>query len=104
DLVDAGSANWQQILQQEKVDGQFTMDASAGWSWRMNNKIKSLKRPAYLVLNTGVTNILNNKDLINGGYEYSRFDTQNKDVNKFPSKYTYSYGTTFFASVTLRFN
>ncbi|MBK7850000.1 MAG: TonB-dependent receptor [Bacteroidetes bacterium] len=104
DLVDAGSTTWKAILQQEKADPQFTMDASFGWSWRMNNKIKSLKRPAYIVLNLGLTNILNNQDLINGGYEYSRFDTQNKDVNKFPNKYTYSYGTTFFANLTLRFN
>ncbi|MBL0258730.1 MAG: TonB-dependent receptor [Bacteroidetes bacterium] len=80
DLVDAGSTTWQQILQQEKVDGQFTMDASAGWSWRMNNKFKSLKRPSYLVLNFGVTNILNNQDLVNGGYEYSRFDTQEQKM------------------------
>lgn len=104
DLVDAGTTTWQQILQQEKVDGQFTMDASAGWSWLMNNKFKSLKRRTFLVLNLGVSNILNNKDMVIGGYEYSRFDTQNKDVNKFPNRYTYGFGTTFFANLTLRFN
>jgi hypothetical protein len=104
EYVDAGSATWENILGQEKLDGQFTMDVSGGWSWKFDNKIKGLKKNAYLVLNLGVSNLLNNKDLTLGSFEQLRYDFVNHDVNAFPAKYAYAYGTTFFASVTFRFN
>ncbi len=102
DLVEAGSDKWVEILSQEKTDAQFTMDIAAGWSWRLNNKFKSLKKSTFLVFNLGITNLLNNKDMKTGGFEQLRFDTETKDVNRFAPKYFYSYGTTFFASVTFR--
>ncbi len=104
EYVEAGSAKWEEILGQEKLDGQFTLDASCGWSWKFDNKIKSLKRNAFLVLNLGVSNILNNKNLVLGGFEQLRYDFINNDVTTFPTKYAYAFGTTFFASVTFRFN
>lgn len=104
DLVDAGSPTWESILSQEKADAQFTMDVAAGYSWRLNNSFKSLKKQTFLVFNLGITNLLNNEDMITGGFEQLRFDNDNKDVNRFAPKYFYSYGTTFFAGITLRMN
>jgi hypothetical protein len=56
----------------------------------------------------GVNNLLNNKDIITGGYEQLRYDAQASAsdpilVNKFPPKFFYAYGLNYFASVTLRF-
>ncbi len=104
DLVNEGDALWKQILQQEKTDGQFTLDLSGGWSWRLNNKFKDLKRQTFLVLNLGVSNVLNNQDLVTGGFEQLRYDFADKNVNKFPTRYTYAFGTTFFANIVLRIN
>jgi hypothetical protein len=106
DKVDQDSPLWNEILGQEKEKGQFTMDISGGWSWKVNNKFKSLKRNTFLVLNLGVTNITNNKDLVVTGYEYTRIDPQGQqtDLAKFPPRYSYGYGTTFFVSLLLRMN
>ncbi len=104
EYVDAGTAKWEEILGQEKREGQFTMDVSGGWSWKFDNKFKSLKKNAFLVLNLGITNILNNKDITATGYEQLRFDFTTHDTNTFPAKYAYAFGATYFASVTFRFN
>lgn len=104
DLVNEGSTTWNQILSQEKIDGQFTVDISGSKSWRMNNHIKSLKKNTFLVLNIGISNILNNEDIITTAFEQLRFDAGTKDINRFPAKYAYGFGTTFFASLTLRMN
>jgi hypothetical protein len=106
DAIDKDSPIWNQILSQEKFGGQFTMDVSAGWSWKINNKFKALKKNTFLVFNLGVTNILNNKNLVIGGYEQTRFsaDGMFTDVDKYPSRLSYGFGATYFASVILRMN
>jgi hypothetical protein len=104
DGIDAGTAAWNKILGQEKIDGQFTMDVSGGWSWKVNNKFKSLKRNTFVVFNLGISNILNNEDIVVTGYEQLRFDSRNGDANVYPPKYAYAFGATYFASITLRFN
>ncbi len=104
DLVDSNSPKFAQILGQEKRDGQFTMDVSAFYSWKLNNRFKSLKKNTFLVFNLGVTNILDNQELTSWSFEQLRFDNEEHDVNTFPAKYAYSFGASYFASITLRFN
>jgi len=104
DQLDANSEQRAEILGQEKLDGQFTLDASIGWSWKLNDQFKGMKRNTFLVFNLGVNNILNNQDLLVTSFEQLRFDFVNQSVSKFDTKYAYAYGTNFFASVTLRFN
>ena len=104
DLVDNNSPKFAQILGQEKREGQFTMDVSAFYSWKLNNKFKSLKKNTFLVFNLGITNILDNQELTSWSFEQLRFDNEDHDVNTFPAKYAYSYGASYFASITLRFN
>ncbi|MFZ1529110.1 MAG: TonB-dependent receptor [Ferruginibacter sp.] len=94
---------WHDILDQEKLDPQYTLDAFAGYSWMMNNKFKSMKKRTYLVFNVGVNNILNNTDIVTGGFEQLRFDYAGKNVDKFPSKKFFAYGLNYFASIGLRF-
>ena len=93
---------WNTILGQERLQSQYTLDAFAGYSWLMNNKFKMKKR-TFLVFNVGVNNILNNKDIVSGGFEQLRFDFAEKNVNKFPARRFYAYGLNYFASVALRF-
>lgn len=104
DLVDPETDLFNNIVDQQKVDGQFTMDLSGGKSWKLNGKIKGLKKPTFLLLNVGITNLTNNKKFITNGYEQLRYDFYENNVGKFAPKYFYSYGTTFFASLILRMN
>ncbi len=99
DLVEEGSEQWNAILEQEKVDPAWTVDLSFYKSWQINWP----KDRTLLALNISVGNILNNEDYIHGGYEQYRFDFVNKDVNKFPSKYSYMQGLNYFVQGSIRF-
>lgn len=101
--VEQGSDKWHQIIDQTKLEDQYTLDAFAGYSWMMNRKFTQLKKRTYLVFNVGVNNILNNKNIVSGGYEQLRFDFAEKNADKFPAKRFYAYGINFFASVGIRF-
>lgn len=101
--IEEGSALWNQIIDQTKLKSQYTVDAFAGYSWMMNRRFKGLKKRTYLVFNVGVNNILDNRNIISGSFEQLRFDFAGKNVNKFPNKNFYSYGTNFFASIGVRF-
>lgn len=83
------------ITQQEKVPGQYTLDASISKSWKVKQ---------YTILfNASVSNILDNQKLVTSAYEQLRFDFVEKNVNKFPSKYYYGFGRTYFISLGIRF-
>lgn len=101
--VEPGSAQWHQILDQTKLEDQYTLDLFAGYSWLMNNKFKGLKKRTFLAFNVGVNNLLNNRNIVSGGYEQLRYDFAEKNTSKFPDKRYYAYGINFFASVGIRF-
>ena len=101
--VEEGSALWNDILNQTQLDAQYTVDVFAGYSWLMSKKYKSLKKNTYLVFNLGINNILNNENIVSGGFEQLRFDVGEKDTNRFPDKRFYAYGLNYFASIGLRF-
>jgi hypothetical protein len=105
DAIDEGSSLWNDVLSQEKEKGQFTIDASAGYSVKLKS-VRGLMKNAYVVFNVGLTNITNNQDLVISGYEQLRLSPQGSitDLNAFPPKFSYASGTTFFASIALRMN
>jgi hypothetical protein len=84
-----------QITEQQQMKGGFTLDASLGKSFKIKKKV-------FLNVNLSVTNILDNKNIQNRGYEQYRFDFATKDVNKYPPKYLYYYGRTFFLNISIR--
>lgn len=85
---------WDKLLDQTKLDNGVTLDIFATKSWMYHKKYR-------IGLNASVNNVLDNQDLITGGYEQMRVDTQNPD--KFPPKYGYMFGRTFFAMLTFSF-
>jgi len=101
--IDPTSKLWSDIVDQTKLKPQHTLDLFAGYSWLMNTKFKSLGKRTFLVFNVGVNNLLNNTNIVSGGYEQLRFDFAEKNVDKFPAKKFYAYGTNFSTSITLRF-
>jgi len=84
-----------QILKQEKLPSGYTLNLTGGKSWRIDKY--------YISLFANITNILDNQDLITGGYEQLRFDYENKDVNKFPANYFYMYGRSYMLILTVSF-
>ena len=83
------------ILDQEKLNGGFTLDLSIGKVFRMKGW--------QINLNASVQNVTNNRNIQSGGYEQRRFDYGEHNVDKYPPRYFYSYGTTFFINVGVRF-
>jgi len=104
--LDHKSEAFHDVIDQQQLDAQYTLDAFAGYSWRIPHAYIGSgfhKKPLYLSMYAGVNNILNNQDIISGGYEQLRFDYSTSDINKFPPKYYYAYGLNYFASIALRF-
>ncbi len=103
-----GSAGYNEIFNQTKFDSQYTLDFFGGYSWKLPRDFEINHKPTFLVFNAGVNNILNNKEMVTGGFEQLRYDAQTASgdpvaVGKFPPRLFYAYGLNFFASVTLRF-
>ena len=107
-FVEPKSDGYNAIFNQTKFEEQYTLDFFGGYSWKLPRHFEIQRKPTYLVFNLGVNNILNNKDIVTGGFEQLRFDAQTStsdpvSVGKFPPKLYYAYGLNFFASATLRF-
>lgn len=102
-LTPPGSQEWNNILEQEKLPGTFTIDLFAGKSIALYKAFKGLHYGTYLYINAGVNNLLNNKKIITGGFEQMRFDTDNLNPERFPNKYFYGYGLNYFVNVSLKF-
>lgn len=100
DYVEKDSQLWVDILSQERMKGQFVMDASIGKSLRLKDK---KDKSHYLNFNVNVGNLTHNTKFVTGGFEQSRFDFTDKDLTRFQTKYFYSYGLNFFAGVSYRF-
>lgn len=85
---------WNELLQQTRLDDNFTVDMYAGKSWRV-------KRKYFVNFNVNVTNVLNNQTFAVGGFEQLRYDRTN--IDRFPPRLSYLFGRTFFAMVSFRF-
>ncbi|MCD7971249.1 MAG: TonB-dependent receptor [Candidatus Azobacteroides sp.] len=81
---------------QEKFAGGGTLDFSIG-------KVFRIQRKYTMTVNLQFNNILNNKNLKTGGYEYNRIDTDDVTSNKFPSYYYYAQGFNCYLSAGFRF-
>jgi hypothetical protein len=91
------------IISQTQWGGQYTVDLFGGYSYKLPKSFSIQNKATFLVFNVGVNNILNNQNIITGGFEQLRFDFNDRNINKFPPRLFYAYGANYFASVTLRF-
>ena len=91
-----------QMTAQKKFDDQFMLNANVGKSF-LFGKYR-------MGVSVSVTNILNNRDYVTGGFEQGRivnFPDALQELNRatpyFGPKLWYDRGTQFFANVYLRF-
>ncbi len=85
---------WNAILAQDRGAPAMTLDFFGGKSFKFGNY--------FLYINLGVSNILDNQDFITGGYEQLRFDFETQDPQRFPNRYYYYYGRTYFLNLSFR--
>lgn len=103
ELVDRNSAQFSKIFAQEILPSFYTIDLSGGKSFRLSKISKRLKYGSMAYLNFGITNLLNFTNIKSFGFEQLRYDFTNNNPDKFPSKYIYGYGRTFFANLSFKF-
>lgn len=87
--------NWQTIIGQEQLPAGYTLDLFLGKSFKFDDY--------YATISLNVSNALDNKEIITGGYEQFRYDMETQDPGKFPPKYYYYYGRTYYLNVNFRF-
>ena len=89
------------LRRQEKFDSAYTLNASIGKNWYIH-------RVYMLGFSLEVKNILNDQDIRTGGYEQMRMSKVRGEggeqiYGRFPSKYFYLFGTTYYLNVYFRF-
>ena len=83
----------EELLQQEKLNSGYSVDLFGGKSWKINHK--------YTVgFTLSVRNLLGTTNYTVSGYEQLRYDKLN--ANKFPPKYYYMFGRSFFLNLYFR--
>jgi hypothetical protein len=75
-----------------KMPSDYMIDLFAGKSWKIDN--------IYIVLSANISNVLNNKSFINGGFEQYRFDPEYPE--RFQPKYYYYNGFNYFINLSVR--
>jgi hypothetical protein len=103
EFMEPSNPLFSKIFNQEKLPSFFTLDLSGGKSWRMNKFSKKLSYSTMLYFNFGISNLLDNRTIISSGFEQLRYDFTNNNPDKFPNKYVYGFGRTFFANLSLKF-
>jgi hypothetical protein len=83
-----------QIVDQERLKSNFTMDLNASKSFLFQRKYR-------LLFNLSVMNLLNNKNFRTSGSEQLRWDQTAPD--RFPNRYNYALGITYMATVNFSF-
>ncbi|WP_153799389.1 TonB-dependent receptor [Foetidibacter luteolus] len=100
--LDKQSDLYKTIITQTKWPPQYTLDFFGGYTWLLPKALRPTKY-ASIFFNAGISNLLDNKNMVTGGYEQLRFSSVEKDVGRFPPKTYYGYGRTYFLSATFRF-
>lgn len=101
DLLKYPSDEWTSVVAQRRIPSFYTIDLFGGKSFKVNKYLPKAGSNTYLNLNLGVTNLLNNQNIMLYGFENMRFNRQNPDW--FPSKGAYALGIQYFINATLRF-
>lgn len=84
-----------EFTHQDKLKNAFVMNLSIGKM--IYTKFGSLN------FNLSVNNLLNNRNIQTGGFQESKLDYTNYNLNKFPNRYFYAQGVRVFFNFGIRF-
>ena len=100
DNLDPDSRLYHDIIDQVQWPPQYTVDLFAGY----NKKLPARwMKNTILVVYAGISNLLNNRGIVSGGYEQQRFDALEKELTSFPPKTWAAFGINGFLSIAFRF-
>jgi len=88
-----------QITKQKQLNDAFTLDLSLGKSLMFN--LPDARR-LFININFSVNNVLGVDTYKTGGFEQMRFDFTEKNIDKFPPKYYYGFGRTYYLNINFR--
>ncbi len=88
----AEDIRFEDLIDQQKLPDAFTLDVFGGKSWKVKDYI--------IGITVSVNNLLDKKDISTGGFEQLRYDS--RDIDRFPPKYFYLYGRTYYLNVYFR--
>ncbi len=100
DGLERGSDFYYDVLRQTRLNPGFTLDVFGGKSWKIGDQ--------FVYLNVGINNLLNNTNIISGGFEQIRLGTEDNsntvnDLGRFPNRNFYAWGLNYFISLSYRF-
>ncbi len=96
-----GSDAWHNVIDQRKPPNVITVDLNFGKSFKVDKYIHKASNQTFLLLNVGITNLLNNRNINLYGFENLRVNTVNPAW--FAPKYAYALGAQYFINLSLRF-
>lgn len=103
DLLKYKSQEWSAVIDQQRLPSFYTVDLFGGKSWKVNRYIKKASNNTFLNLNIGLTNVLNNRNIIQYGFENLRVGGPTAQPDWFVPRYGYALGIQYFINTTLRF-
>ena len=96
------SDQWKQIIQQEELPAGYFINLYGGYSWKIPRNW-GLKKPAFVNFSISINNVLNNMQMIAGGYEQLRYDFKYYDPMAFSNKYRYAIGANYRVAIAIRY-
>lgn len=92
--LDSEAAYYTEIIDQYKLPSYYVFNAQLGKSFKLWSKY-------FINVNLSINNLMNDRQIITGGFESLRWDKAN--INKFDNKYFYMTGTTYMCTVNFNF-
>jgi hypothetical protein len=96
--LDENEPFYNSLVQQTKTPNSMTVDLFGGKSFKVGDR-------KYIYLTVGISNLLNNRNIVSGGFEQLTLDRatwEQGGQNLFPPRLYYAFGTNFFAMVSYR--
>jgi hypothetical protein len=94
--MERGTEEFKELISQEKLPESFMLNAFVGKSFRFDYKY-------YLSISLNVSNVLDNRSIMTGGYEQGRIDASFENLDQFPPKYFYYSGLQYYLNINFRF-
>ncbi len=103
DLLQPGSPEFKQVIEQQQLPSFYTVDLFGGKSFKVNKYIKKADPNMFLLMNIGITNALNNRNIHLYGFENLRSAGERDNPDWFAPRYAYALGIQYFLNFSLRF-
>jgi TonB dependent receptor/Carboxypeptidase regulatory-like domain len=101
-LLEPQGEAWNIALDQQKAKPALTLDLFFNKSWRVHTPVFK-KHRQFVALSVGITNLLNNQNIIISGRDaYRNAFKDFEDVRLYGSEVSYAFGTNYFVGLTFR--